>query len=251
MKKFDLPLILDSLFYAFCAFMLSVGILRYFRAATWVVFTCSALIAIALGTASFLLIYTKHRRNGLTKEAQKQRSALMLHLTLERTDRVVAALAAAYRADGKAVKAGAETLAVDGMTVIPLFTMQPVSADAVAVLLKRYGNEPFMLACNDLSPEARSLLTSFGRTTAEGGEIYAMFLRTDTVPSPLICGEIPRFKLKAKLRRTFSKSNARPFFVSGSLLLLMSLFTFFPLYYLITGSILLIAAVSIRLLGYA
>ena len=220
MKKFDLPLILDTLFYTACAFLLAVGILRYLRAATWIVFTASALIALAAGTLSFLLIYKNHRKKGLTKQAHRERDALMLHLALERTDRVIAALAAAYRADGKEAAEGEEAVTVDGTPVIPLFTMQPVSADAVALLLRRHGN-------------------------------YALFTRTGTTPSPLICGEIPRFKLKTKLKRTFSKANARPFFVSGSLLLLMSLFTFFPLYYLITGSLLLAVAVCVRLLGYA
>ncbi len=251
MKKFDLPLILDTLFYTACAFLLAVGILRYLRAATWIVFTASALIALAAGILSFLLIYKNHRKKGLTRQTQRERDALMLHLALERTDRVIAALAAAYRADGKEAAEGEEAVTVDGTPVIPLFTMQPVSADAVAVLLRRHGNGQFALACNGLTAEARALMSSFGRRAVEGDEIYALFARTGTTPSPLICGEIPRFKLKTKLKRTFSKANARPFFVSGSLLLLMSLFTFFPLYYLITGGLLLAVAVCVRLLGYA
>ncbi len=251
MRKIDLPLVLDVAFYTFCAFLLSVGVLRYLRAATWVVFTASALIALAAGTVCFLLIYSSHMRHAMGKEAQKRCDALMLHLTLARTEDVLTALTAAYRADGKEVRTEEETMLADGMRIVPLFTMQPVSADAVAVLLKKYGKEPFTLACNSLTPEARALLGSFGRAQEEAADIFALFERTGTTPSPLICGELPRFKLKAKLRRTFSKKNARPFFVSGSLLLLMSLFTFFPLYYLITGSLLLGAAVCIRLLGYA
>ena len=82
-------------------------------------------------------------------------------------------------------------------------------------------------------------------------EIFSLFERTGTTPERLICGEIPRPKLKARLRRVFSKKNARPFFTGGILLLFMSLFTFFPLYYLITGSILLLSSVFIRVLGYA
>lgn len=251
MKKIDLPLILDVIFYTACSFLLSVGILRYFRVATWAVFTVSVLIALAIGTGCSLLIAHDHRKKHCTKQAQKQREAVMLHLTLAPTGDTVATLAAAYRAEGKEVETGEETLSVDGIATIPLFTMQPVSADAVAVLLKKYGKENFVLACNDLTPQARSLLSSFGRASAESEEIYTLLERTGTTPSPLICGEIPRHPLKHKLRRTFSKKNARPFFVSGSVLVLMSLFTFFPLYYLITGALLLITSVGVRALGYA
>ena len=43
--------------------------------------------------------------------------------------------------------------------------------------------------------------------------------------------------------------NAYPFFVSGAGLLLMSLYVFFPVYYLVAGSLLLFAAVLIRTFG--
>ena len=65
----------------------------------------------------------------------------------------------------------------------------------------------------------------------------------------MICGKISRRTLRAKLRRTFSKRNAYPFFVSGAGLLVMSLFVFFPVYYLISGSILLVVSVLIRIFG--
>lgn len=107
------------------------------------------------------------------------------------------------------------------------------------------------MVCNALTPEAEKLLLSFGRQAICADEIFALFERTQTTPSPLICGAIPRVTAKQKLRRSFSKKNARPFFVSGLLLLIMSLFTFFPIYYLVTGSILLVSAVCIRAFGYA
>lgn len=84
-----------------------------------------------------------------------------------------------------------------------------------------------------------------------GEEIYALFSRTDTIPETLICGEIPRRTARTRLRIAFSKRNAYPFFVSGAGLLVMSLFVFFPIYYLVTGSLLLIASVCIRAFGYA
>ena len=82
-----------------------------------------------------------------------------------------------------------------------------------------------------------------------GAEIYELFARTDKLPETYICGEIPRRTVRSKLRRAFSKRNAYPFFVCGMGLLIMSLFVFFPIYYLISGSILLSAAILIRAFG--
>ena len=56
---------------------------------------------------------------------------------------------------------------------------------------------------------------------------------------------------RARLRAVFSKRNARPFFVSGLLLLVMSLFVIYPVYYLVVGSALMIAAIVVRAVGDA
>lgn len=250
-KKIDLPLILDVLFYTACAWLFSLALLRYFRMKLPLAVLVSCLVALAIGIMVFLIEYSSHRKIKLTKRAREERDALLLHLALEKSERVRASLVAAYCAAGRQAHCSENEITVDGGTVIPLFTMQPVSADAIAYLLREHGENSFILLCNELSPEAEKLLASFGRKFVKGDDIYALFSETETMPSPLICGEIPRKTAKTKLRTAFSKRNARPFFVSGFLLLLMSLFTLFPLYYLITGSILLVCAVSVRMVGYA
>ena len=57
--------------------------------------------------------------------------------------------------------------------------------------------------------------------------------------------------VKAGIRAAFAKRNAHPFFVSGFLLLIMSLFVIYPVYYLVTGSVLMIAAIVVRATGFA
>ena len=80
-------------------------------------------------------------------------------------------------------------------------------------------------------------------------DVYALFAKTG-MPDPLICGEIPRKTARTRLRRAFSKRNAYPFFVSGAGLLVMSFFVFFPVYYLITGALLVATAIFVRAFGY-
>ena len=251
MKRFDFPLVSDVLFYGVACWFFTLGIMRYYRLPTAICITIATLISLALAISLYLLISRKHRRAALGKREREKKNALMLHLTLERPERIRTALISTYTADGKECRADGDALNIDGEIVVPLFTMQPVSADAVALLLREYGETPFVIACNELTPEAQSLLGSFGRKFWNGNDIYETFSRTETIPAQLICGEIPRKTARAKLVRAFSKKNARPFFVSGLLLLFMSLFTFFPTYYLVTGSILLASSVFVRALGYA
>ncbi len=251
MRKLDFPLILDVLFYTVASWFLSLGLLRYYRVSTGVAVAFATLLALAVGVLAFLLIYTKRRKKVLGKKEQESRDALMLHLALERSERIRLTMLEAFTKDGKNAHCEGDALSVDGVPVVPLFTMQPVSADAVAKLIRDFGSDPFTLACNALTPEAEKLLRSFGKTAMCANEIYALYSRTDAAPATLICGEIPRKSIRNSLRRAVSKKNARPFFISGALLLIMSLFTFFPLYYLITGSVLLVSSVCIRAFGYA
>ncbi len=251
MKKLYPPLLLDALFYAAAAWFLSVGLLRYFRAATWVVFLSATLIALAVLGSSFAIAFHGHRKKVLSRAERERQEKLLLHLALEREEKVRDVLLCAYLADGKEAKMEEDLLVVEGEPLVPIFTMQPLSADTAAGALKRFGSSPFVLACNALTAEAEKLLSSFGRKTVKGDEIFSLFERTGTTPEKLICGEIPRPKFKARIRRVFSKKNARPFFTGGILLLIMSLFAIFPLYYLISGSVLLLLSVFIRMLGYA
>lgn len=251
MKKIDFPLAADVLFYSVCVWFLSLGIMRYYRIGFAVCLACATLFSLAAGALAFLFIFGKHRKRTLSKREAEARDALMLHLALERPERVRAALLQAFTADGRKAHLKDDALTADEVPVVPLFFMQPVSADDVARLIREYGKEQFVIACNALSPEAEKLLATFGLRAMRGNEIYALFARTETTPRPLICGEIPRRTVKTKLRRSFAKSNARPFLISGIVLLTMSLFTAFPVYYLASGSVLLASAIAVRLFGYA
>ena len=217
MRKFDLPLVADAVFYALAAGVLSFCLMRIADVSLPVSAAVSLLLLLAAGGTVFLLTKRSRDRVFLTRRQAEERAALMLHLALERRERTSAALAAAFRAEGKAV----------------------------------YGKQPFVLLCNALTPECERLLAAFGRKTLCGDEVYELFARTQTLPSPLICGELPRRTIGVRLRRAFSKKNARPFFAGGVFLLAMSLFTLFPVYYIISGAILLATSVAVRLFGTA
>lgn len=251
MKKFSLPLAADVAFYSAAAWILTVGLLRYFRADTWVCMTAATLLAAVVGCCVFCLLSAKRTKRRLGKQDRQRRDALLLHLALEKDERVRALLLTALVADGRDAHCSEDVIALDGVPLVPLYTMEPLSADAVAALLKRYGEQPFILACNSLTPEAEKLLASFSRQILGGEETYALFSRTESIPEKLICGNIPRRTVKTRLHSALAKRNARPFFVSGVLLLIMSLFVIYPVYYLVTGSILMITAIVVRATGFA
>lgn len=250
MKKISFPMIADILFYTACTWLFSLCILRYYRTALPVALACACLLALAAGLLSFLLLYGRNRKKLLLRKEREEQDRLLFHLALEKPERVRAALLSALLADGKEAHLQGDELNSDGNVVVPLFMMEPVSADETARLIRTHGGS-FTLVCNALTAEAEKLISSFGIRTMRKDAVYDLFTRTGTTPDPLICGNLPRKSVRSKLRRSFSKANARPFLASGAVLLAMSLFTVFPVYYIIAGSVLLFTAIAVRLFGCA
>lgn len=250
MKQTRFSLVADAVFYSVCAFVLVLCILRYYEVSLPVSCTVAALVALAVAGICALLLYGGNRRRLLTRKEREAKDALMLHLALEKPERVRSALKQALEADGKEVMEREGVLVAEGVALLPLTKIEPVTADEIAAQLRSFGEENFTVVCNSLTAEAEKLLRSFGKGAMCGDELYALFKRSG-MPEPLICGQLPKRTLKMKWRRSFSKSNARPFLVSGLLLSVMSLFTFFPVYYLVSGSLLLLTAVLVRVFGYS
>ncbi len=250
MKRFTLADVLDVLFYTLSVCFVAFGILRYFRLNVWLSLLFSLLFAAATCVGTGLLLSSSRRKKVQGKREKEDRDSLLLHLALEKEERVRAELLTALLADGRTANLKGDVLEENGTLLVPLFTMEPLSADTVARLLKTYESTPFTVVCNSVTAEAEKLLFRFEKGLLQGDEVYTLFARTNTTPHPLICGQLPRRSLRANIRRSFSKKNARPFFVSGLVLLTMSLFTIFPLYYLISGCVLLVTAVLVRAVGF-
>ncbi len=244
-------MILDALFYALAISALTFCVLRYFRLPVFLCFFVAALLLLATGLVVLLLEGGRHRKVKLNKKEREERDALMLHLALETPERVREALLSAYLANGKQANLKEDGIEVDGTLYLPIFTMQPISADAVARLLQKRQMQPFVLVCNELSPQSAALLSSFSVSAVCIDEVYTLFQKTECTPKKLICGNIPRRTAKTKLKLALKKSNARPFFVSGLALLFMSLFTVFPVYYLTVGGVLIATSIGVRLFGYS
>ena len=251
MKKIDFTLIADVAFYGLAVWFVSIGLLRYFRMRLALSAIVASLIALAVAAIVFILSYHSRRRRRLSKKENEAREALLLHLALEKEERVCTAFYTAFCADGKNAQLQDDAILVEDTLCVPRFTMQPLSADAVARVIRAHGREKLSILCNALSPEAEKLAASFGVKLMRKKEIYELFTRTKTTPDPLILAELPRKSIKRTFRRIISKKSARPFFTSGILLLIMSLFTFFPIYYLISGCTLTILAICVRFFGFA
>lgn len=242
----QLPVAADAIFYAACTFLPILCILRYFGAPVWLSILAAGALAICVGLAVFLLESRTRGKRLLSARQARERDALLLHLALAPARETEELLRRAHKKEQQTEQTSGHPPANDAPVEF-LFTLEPLSADRLASIIRARG-EQFTLFCSELSPAAEKLTKTFPITVIRGDEVYRLLSETGELPERLL-GTTPRPSRRERLRTLFTRNSAKPFFVSGALLLLMSLFTIFPVYYLVTGSLLLLLSVGLRILA--
>lgn len=245
MKKIDFPLWSDTIFFFACAFLVSLCVLRYYRLDMWLAALLSVLLALSLAVVVFLLNYLRRRKKFLLLRDREEKEKLMLHLALSSAEATRKLFAPVFEEKSSEQNGTPER-------VYFLFTMQPLSADAMAEKIRDCPQgESFRIVCNALTPEAARLCESFAVSVTDGNEAYALLKEKSLLPEKYICGEKKKKGVKERIRFGFRKKNSRSFFFSGAALLVLSLFSFFPLYYIIGGCALIFTSILVRIFGYA
>lgn len=247
MNKNRLAILLDSLFYSLCVFLLFLCIFRYRKLSLLLSALFASLFAFSF-CAAFFLWQTKRRKKKLNSLSEQKRAKRALYsLTLMTEEEQLALLSAALQAEAPLSEPARER------KILPLFTLEPLSADGLLKKVRQEkvpSDEPLSVRifANELSPQAEELAATLSLSVMKGEEIYRLLKKHNLLP-PEREESKPSFKKRtaAFFRRATQKS--RPFFTSGILLLVMSLFTFYPIYYLVSGSVLLLTGLAIRLFG--
>lgn len=128
-----------------------------------------------------------------------------------------------------------------------LFRLEKVTADELRPAVVAAGRQKFALG-GAFTAEAEKLAAAFGVELWDAEKVYALVQGAGAMPDPLFAPPpAPKRKFAFRLRRAAWRGYA----FSGGFLLLFSLWAIFPIYYLVSGGLLLAAAVLVRLFGKA
>ncbi|MBR2385137.1 MAG: hypothetical protein IKA99_05990 [Clostridia bacterium] len=100
----------------------------------------------------------------------------------------------------------------------------------------------------DFSDEAKSFADGFNSRIAliPLSDFFALLQKTSTLPEGGMLPKTKKLGFINLIKATFSKTKAKSLAFYGSILLIMSRFVFFPIWYIITGSIFLIYAITVK-----
>ena len=120
------------------------------------------------------------------------------------------------------------------------FKMQALSEDDIARIIKVKCEEQKIILCNRISAEAFLLCENFLIEVKQIDFVYDSLKEKQLLPEKYVYEGKNKINIFAKIKARFSRKICAPLFWSGLALLMLSYFTYFPLYYIISGSIMLV-----------
>ena len=208
---------------------------------------CGLLAALAI--ASWL--GNKRRHFFLKKSDEALKQKLLLHLSLLSDEQTSAFFYRFFRLKEDIRKMSKLRFIGEEYFYFLHFRFAPVTPDEIATLARLKTAKQKMLFCNELEDSALRLCARLNIQVRTGDDIFRMLKAENALPESYLGEDQTAKKRKFQLRVCFAKSNSRRFFVGGALILLSSLISPFPYYYLITGGLLLLISVCIRIFGYS
>ena len=215
----------------------------------------AALCGVCAAAFAALWMNRKYHKQKLTGEQRRQVELFTLHLALlsQREQAEFFAERISALSDTQTVRLlrwdGAYLLQTDDTLIYPLFSVEPISANRVLPLLTHPTEQKCRLISSPLTADAQTFLVKFSLQTSSAEETYLRLKTANALPERYKSESMMQQKRKRRFALWLQKKNARPFFTGGALLLFSSLFSPFPYYYVIVGTLLTFTSVLVRTFG--
>lgn len=243
MKRLNLPLVLDTVFAGVCAFLLFYTAVRFYtrNAVIGLIFGIAALLL--FGALAYVYISRKQNKNLLLSRDEKNKKLLSLHLSLSSDTYIKKMLKELL---GEGAKISGQKVVLGETANFFNFKMQPLTEDDVAKVIKHRFEGKKRIYCAKISPEAAALASNFLIELTGIDGVYSALKDKDMLPRKYVYEGAEKINFFRRVKARFNRRLAAPLFWSGAGLLALSYFTFFPIYYIVSGSVMLIlSAVSL------
>ncbi len=252
MKKIRIPFLLDSLFTLGITFIILFSIFRFYLRSLILAIFLSLIFAIMITLLISFLMRKKYQKRIISKENNDKEQKLMITLAISKKIELNNLLTSLFEREGfKITDCNKYLLATRGEEVKALyhaFTIEPLDADKLIEIRKDCPKLEILLFCNSINQKATQLASTLKIEIREIKNVYSALARYSLIPD-LIELEEKNTNIKERLLNSLKRSNYKPILLSGLMILLLSFVSFYPIYYIVSGTILLFVATFIRYLG--
>ena len=243
----------DILFTFFLVWIVTLCLFRHLKTPLNAALLLAAVCGLLSACAHAALLQGKRKTILLKRSDAALKEKLSLHLSLlgdeEKTKLFSAALSLLENAPVKRV--GKLRLQSETRLYFLCFRFAPVTTDDVARYSRYASAKQKTLLCERIEESALELCGRLHIEVRAGDFAFELLRSQNALPETYLCDEPQKDKHKRRLRLCFARSNAKRFLTSATLVLLLSLITPFPYYYLVFGGVLLLLALFTRIFGYS
>ena len=233
-----LPAVFDAAATAFAVYLISEYVLTRFIKGAGVIIV-SALFAAGAMLVAFSLSKRRAGKIRSSKTAKKSFYQRMYNLYLCTDDEIGAIFSAVLRElDICATVSGRHMSLADGTKVCAPLLPDPLTQDEIVREHRSDPNNKLIVISSSFSPAAVSLASSIG-VKLVSAETFARFLDEKGLLATS-ADEIKKPALKERLSVFFYRKSGRRFLLYGVFLCAVSRLVFYPVYYLVTGTIFIV-----------
>lgn len=229
MKRLNIPLVADSLLSAATAFLIAFTLTRFYTKNSALSLVLGIVLALSVGVLAYLYIRHRHRKVLGISSSEKDLNNLKTHLCL------IDELSRKKLLNGIYVPSNEDFTP----TYFYNFKFSSLTVDDILPIIQSKKEHKIIL-CNSLSSECKSTLKCLDIKFLELPDIFNLLKDKDKLPDNPIELKDPHISLVERIRTRFSRKIVMPLFFSGLSLVALSYFTFYPVYYIVVGGILLL-----------
>jgi hypothetical protein len=234
MKRINLPIIGDTLFAALCSFLLFFTLVRYYTKNAAIALTFAIFAFFIFGALAFMYISGRQQKKLLSVGEEKEKNNLSLYLKFADKGLILQIFSKALQG-----KIDGGSVVCDDTVYYFNFSLTPLSLDDIAGVIADKQGKNKILLCNKISGDAMQFACDFQVKIMCAEEVYSLLKKADLLPESYDYIPLSKPNILKKITSRLNRKRCAPLFWCGFSLLFFSFFTFFPLYYIIAGSIVL------------
>ena len=241
----------DIIFTFFASFLCTLVLFRFLKVSV-IMANLLAGICGLLAAASFAAAKQSKRKVFFLKKSDETlKGKLMLHLAmLSDEGKTRFFLERLTDKENGARRFGKLRICTDESFYLLRFHLAPVSTDDILIFSRMKTGKKKILLCNHLDDEAFRLCEKLNIECFDGEKVYFLLKEKNALPTQYLGEETSSEKTRQHFQLWFSRANAKRFLVGGGLILLTSLISPYPYYYLVFGCVLVLSAIFVRIFGY-
>jgi hypothetical protein len=249
MKRFSLPQILDSIFAAFCAFLLIFIVVRYYVKNVVFALIFGIVAGVLCGALVFIYLGKRRGKKLLSLKDEKQKSLLAIHLCLSKNEELQKLVAKLFCINPDNGSPKGNVLCGQDTVYFLHFTLEKLKLDDIAEAIKFSTENKKIILCNDANSEQKNFADNFLIEIFTLNELYPLIKDKGLLPEKFIFEGKQKLNVFKKIKSKFNKKLTAPLFFCGLWLLIFSYFTFFPVYYIFAGGALIILSAASLVFG--